>query len=89
MFKNILWRQNNFENGKEFNVSSDLEKLTETLLSKRAKCLKIKFFYGGENEDFINRLQMQGLNKEMKDFVNFLMSDYCTRILREKNDNSH
>lgn len=32
---------------------------------------------------------MQGLNKEMKDFVNFLMSDYCTRILREKNDNSH
>lgn len=31
MFKNILWRQNNFENGKEFNISSDLEKLTETL----------------------------------------------------------
>ena len=43
----------------------------------------MRFFYGGENDDFLAKLKLISLNGDMQKFGKFLISDYCVRILRE------
>ena len=50
---------------------------------------QLKFFCGGENEDFLVKLKLLGLTQENKRFAEFLTIDYCACIMRERKLTSH
>ena len=47
-----------------------------------AERLELQFYYGGENSEFKNKLETQGLDSEMETFAEYLMLVECARVLR-------
>ena len=44
---------------------------------------ELKLSYGGENDDFLTKLNLLELNGDMQAFGEFLTLGYCAGILRE------
>ena len=47
------------------------------------KHASLKFFFGGDNTHFKNKLINLGLENNNEAFIEFLLSEFCARIMKE------
>ena len=62
-----------------------LEIILEKILNEGSdKHESLKFFFGGNNKTFNNKLIQLQLEKGNEGFIEFLVSEFCTRIMKEE-----
>ena len=86
--------QNLFGDADSANIERDnlrtfaYENLVEDLANVR-QSTRFEFFTGGRNQNFANSLEIFRSNPDTAEFIEFLQSDYCKKILKDNDLKIH